>query len=647
MQAEVIVFRGVKTTFTYSLTNQESISIGDIVEVPFGKSKTKACVISISSIQSRKTKPILKRLDTHLPIPEQLVSLITWFRGYYQTTPYKAFQTVCGLKRKRAIQEKSDIHKTTEPPTLTPSQHHIVSDIKNKWETKKHVYIHGITGSGKSELYFNLATFAIEKGKQVLFLLPEIALTPQFTTLLISRFGQNVAVLHSGLTAKQKEEEWNRIQEGLATIIVGPRSAIFAPTTRLGLIIIDEEHEPSYKQDNHPRYLTHTIAEKRAENENALLCLGSATPNIERYKSAKYNHAVYSLTERATGAPLPNVRIIDMKEEASLGLKSHFSSQLISKITATLEDKKKVLILLNRRGYATQILCQRCGASPRCPECHLGYTYHNDKTFRCHRCAIKKEATNFCDNCNKYALAFFGLGTQKVDLELKRTFPNASILRLDRDTAKNLSAIESILTEFKESGDILIGTQMIAKGHDIKNVSLVGVLGIDSTLMMPDFRSPERTFQLLTQVAGRAGRHDDEGEVIVQSYNADHYAIQAAKHHDFLAFYEKELHFRETLSYPPYCDLVNIIFSGLDPISIEAVISDFHKKIVSFISTTSIQVMGPKPAPIEKVRDHYRWNIVFKCNHEDIDYLKSLIQIHLPDCKGIRIVVDFDPYHIL
>lgn len=648
MNADVIIFRGVPTLYAYAVNASltPTILIGAIVEVPFGKSVVKGLVVSLSS-SKKPVKSVLKLLDNYVSIPLSLVALILWLYEYYQTTPYKAFQTIAGLKKTRPLPDKTKPFTATEPPILTPIQETIVTDISTTWDKQKHHYLHGITGSGKTEIYLALSKKMLDNGKDVLFLLPEIALTPQFTLLIQSRFGSLVAVLHSGLTTKQKEIEWNRIYQGKAKIIIGPRSAVFAPCQHLGLIIMDEEHEPSYKQDNHPRYLTHTIAIERARLEGAVVLLGSATPNIERYHQTKTLYTLHTIKQRATGAPLPNVTIIDMKREVELGLKTFMSTQLTQQIHDCLEQKKKTLILINRRGFATFISCQRCGSSPHCPECQLGYTYHQDRSFRCHRCNIKIPATNYCDRCNKHSLMFSGLGIQKVQLELKRAFPSAHILRLDKDVAKNLKEIEHILTTFKTEGDILIGTQMIAKGHDIEGVNLVGVLGIDTTLSMPDFRSPERTFQLLTQVAGRAGRHLDVGTVLVQTYRADHYAIKAAKNHDFDSFFKEEIEFRESLNYPPFCSLINIIFSALEKEEAECVAQDFYKKIEPFLNDHPIQIMGPKPAPIEKTKDFYRWNMVFKFQETESSFLKSLIKLHLPQSDLVRIIVDFDPYHIL
>lgn len=648
MNADILIFRGVVTLYTYTVDKEKtpSIQVGSIVTVSFGKSTVKGLVVSLASSKS-SLKPILKEHTDYIAIPEPLVSLILWFYNYYQTTPYKAFQTISSLKKIRPLPQLIHNDPIDIPPPLTHHQKHVVESISNNWIDQKHIYLHGITGSGKTEVYLALSKKILDQGKDVLFLLPEIALTPQFTTLIQRRFGTLVAVLHSGLTPKQKEIEWNRIYHGHAKIIIGPRSAIFAPCQNLGLIIMDEEHEPSYKQENHPRYLTHTIALERSRSEHASLILGSATPNIERYYQTQTLYSLYTLKERATGAPLPQVITVDMKKETELGLKTFISNQLYTHIQECLEKKKKTLILINRRGFATFINCQRCGSAPQCPECHLGYTYHQDRSFRCHRCHIKIPATNYCERCNKHSLMFSGLGIQKVQLELKRTFPNANILRLDKDIAKNLNEINSILNTFKQEGDILIGTQMIAKGHDIEGVNLVGVLGIDTTLSMPDFRSPERTFQLLTQVAGRAGRHKDPGTVIVQTYRADHYAIKAAQNHDFDSFFEEEINFRESLNYPPFCSLINIIFSALEKETAYCVAQKFFNAIQPFLEGYLVDIMGPKPAPIEKAQDYYRWNIVFKFQQTDASFLKSLIKLHIPKHNDVRIIVDFDPYHIL
>lgn len=657
MIADVLIFRGVDTFYSYSVPSTLLVSVGQSVKVPLGRYAVSGVVMKLHNQHPEgiTLKPIIG-LDEKKPVlTENLVELIIWLSAYYHTTPYKAYQTIVSQKRPRIL--------TTTPPQLiyNPPQYTLNADqllaidtIKNSKDSC--FYLFGITGSGKTEVYMQLAYQCQLNNQGVLILVPEIALTPQFTTVFSSRFGDIISVIHSGLTAKEKDIEWQRIKDGHATIVIGPRSAIFAPVKQLGLIVVDEEHEPTYKQDTHPRYDAKVIAEHRRGVCQATLIYGSATPSIETFSRTSSNNPsrfsnihLLRLDYRATGQLLPSVDIIDMKKVFESGHKELISPQLMTLIQDRIHKKEKVMILLNRRGYAPYVACQKCGNVHVCTECKLSYTYHRDKFFRCHRCDITAPITNTCPTCKSNQLAFTGAGTQKIELMLRRTFPDASILRLDKDSAKKSNDIDALLTQFKQSGDVLIGTQLIAKGHHIESVTLVGVLGVDTLLNMPDFRSAERSFQLVTQVAGRAGRGKKLGHVIVQTVHPEHFALQHARGHHYEDFYQEEMSYRRPFDYPPYRTLINIIFSSTSQTELTKTTNRYQKWFEGFKTDyhEHIQIIGPKPAPFEFIRNHYRWNCLLKIDHAFAKSLKQKLA-QLPSAKKeVRVMIDFDPFNIL
>jgi primosomal protein N' (replication factor Y) len=429
-------------------------------------------------------------------------------------------------------------------------------------------------------------------------------------------------------------------------VVIGPRSALFAPLHELGLIVIDEEHDTSYKQDATPRYFTHSVASFIAKQKNALLVFGSATPALSSYYFyQKHPQQLLEMNDRTNAKSLPEVSIINTQNEPPS--EAGITPSLELAIQEHLNKKEKVMILLNRRGYSPYILCQACKKPLLCPHCQLSLTYHQDKTFRCHRCEYMTPMTHTCPSCKKNRLGFLGTGIQKVESELIKRFSGAHILRLDRDTATTPKKMEAILNNFKESGDILIGTQLIAKGHDIESVTLVGVLGIDATLGLPDYTAPEKAFQLITQVAGRAGRGQKSGRVIVQTYQPDHYAIVHASRHDFKAFYEEELSYRKALFYPPFSQIFHFIFSGKQALLVKKEAQRFYQKIRPLLDE-SVQCTGAMPAPIEKINNHYRWSIVMKIPLERAQALKiTLKPLCVPSSSIVKIIADFEPKSIL
>ena len=441
--------------------------------------------------------------------------------------------------------------------------------------------MHGITGSGKTEIYLQLIKRELEKGKTAIVLVPEISLTPQTIERFTSRFGkEKIAVLHSKLSNGERFDQWNKIKEGKAQIVIGARSAIFAPIKNLGIIIIDEEHDSSYQSESTPQYDALEIARKIADEENIKLVLGSATPDTRTYKNAVEGKiALIELTKRANNAKLPEVEIVDLRDELSNGNHNMISEKLKNEIQRNLENKNQTILFLNRRGFSNFIMCKTCGNVIKCKRCDISMTYHKDEhKLKCHYCGLEEHVPNKCPSCGSKELKYSGAGTQKLEEEVHKLFPKASTIRMDIDTVTKKHSHEDILTKFKEDKiDILIGTQMIVKGHDFPKVTLVGVISADNALNIGDYRASEITFQVLTQVAGRAGRGEQNGKVIIQTYNPDHYAIECAKEQDFKKFYQIESKIRKTLKYPPFCDIIVLDFSSLSRQEIQRDTKKLHQ----------------------------------------------------------------------
>jgi len=654
MIATVCVFRGVNQTFDYLIPEHLSSLVfpGTHVLVPFGNYRTKALVLEINdSSEFENLKPIDSYEESLPQLPLEFVTWIPWFSKTYHTTPYKAYQTIIGTRKFRDNDASLNHTITPSPLTLNCEQQLTMDSILERDGYSSHL-IHGITGSGKTEIYLRLAETMLKQGKHVIICCPEISLTPQFREQFSERFHDHVVVIHSGLTAKQRDLGWSALYSDKAKLVIGPRSAIFSPATTLGLVIIDEEHDSSYKQDNHPRYYTHDLAHWRCQFHQCPLVLGSATPSVTTFltyqklarttpQQASYNQ----LMHRATGSVLPTMQCINMTETESKD--QLLSPPLIQAIQGCLDRKEKVMLLLNRRGYSPYVICQSCKQIHQCPHCQMSYTYHQDKTFRCHRCDITLPFTHQCSHCKKPHLAFGGVAIQKIETELYQQFTQATIVRLDKDSAKTAKQIETCLNHFKKKGDILIGTQLIAKGHHIEAVTLVGILAIDTQLNIPDFSASEKTFQLITQVAGRAGRGKKKGHVIIQTHQPDHYAIDTALNHDFDGFIDHEAAFRSELKYPPFCELTHIILSCPDLKLLKSYAGFCKQHLTTYPFSESVQFIGPGPAPIEKVRDHFRWRIILKHFKTDNDAIRNFIQTLPKPGSSIRVVIDFNALSLL
>ena len=544
--------------------------------------------------------------------------------------------------------------EASRPLELNPEQRQARDAVVSAIGSQQPPFLlQGITGSGKTEVYLQIIQGALDKGKTAILLVPEISLTPQMTERFIARFGEKVAILHSGLSNGEKYDEWRKVERGDAQVVVGARSAIFAPIKNLGVIIIDEEHEASYKQDSNPRYHAREVAILRAQYNQAALVLGSATPSLEsRARAGKGVYQHLRLTQRANPlATIPEVQVIDFRDYIGQNETSNFTPPLLEAIKDRLDKKEQVVLMLNRRGYSSFVMCRECGTVDSCPNCDISLTLHMDtKTMNCHYCGFSKGIPHVCPNCQSRSIRYYGTGTQKAYDELAELFPQARILRMDVDTTRRKGSHQTLLDQFGQGqADILLGTQMIAKGLDFPNVTLVGVLNADTALNLPDFRSSERTFQLLTQVAGRAGRAEKAGQVLIQSYNPDHYAIRFAKEQDYEGFYAYEMSIRRQLGYPPYYFTIGITLSHKKEEEVVKRAYEVMGILRSGLSETS-KILGPTPKPIARTHNLYHYQILIKYRLEDelgptLNQVLALTQER--ENSEFRLIIDHEPQQFL
>lgn len=542
----------------------------------------------------------------------------------------------------REFEEQKEIKKiTSKDVELTDKQKEVVENIENL--DKKYFLIRGITGSGKTEVYIKLIKDALKEKKGSIFLVPEISLTPQMKDRFAREFGEEVAVLHSNISDKDKQREWLSIISGEKKVVLGARSAIFAPVKNLAYIIIDEEHENSYKQDTNPRYNAKYVAIKKAILEDCKVVLGSATPDVESYYLAKKNQFhLEILDKRYNDAKLPEIKLVDMKEEEN----SFFSRELLKSIRETLLRGEQVILLLNRKGYSTMIQCKDCGHIEECEHCSIKLSYYEStKRLKCNYCGREKRFLGKCSKCGSTNLYFGGKGTEQIEEKLKEYF-NVPIVRVDSETARQKDFYEKTYFDFlNKKYDIMIGTQMIAKGLHFPNVTLVGVINGDLILSFPDFRASEKTFQLITQVAGRAGRGDKSGKVIIQTYQPENYVMENIKNSDYDKFYEKEIGMRDILEYPPFSKTINIGFSHTD----EKILEEVSNEFFHLIKRDYVMVFVPNKSLVYKVKDRYRKNIFIKGEKSKINYFKKelLNVLEKFDSRGCRIVIDVDPINLI
>ncbi len=537
-----------------------------------------------------------------------------------------------------------------KPPEPTPHQAKALDEIFHAIDDEKFApfLLHGVTGSGKTEIYLRAIARVIERGRRALVLVPEIALTPQLVGRFRARFGADVAVLHSALGRGERLDEWTRVRRGMVRVAVGARSAVFAPFENLGLIVVDEEHDGGYKQEEKVRYHARDFAVVRARSDKAIVILGSATPSLEgRHNAATGRYKLLELPSRVHDRPMPRVEMVDMRT-APPGRTAFLSAKLEEAIETNLTAGRQTLLFLNRRGFAPFLMCVQCGHTFGCPHCNMSLTYHQrDRSVRCHLCDYRASALNLCPECKGANIKMFGVGTERVEDEVGRIFPEARVARMDRDTVSRKGELERILASLKDGGiDILVGTQMIAKGHDYPGVTLVGVVLAETSLNFPDFRAAETTFSLLAQVAGRAGRGADPGVVMVQTFNPDHYAIRSALEHDYEGFAAHENKLRRKLGYPPHTRLAALKFTGRNALKVRDAAQAAGKLARR---TKGVEVLGPAPAPWSKVKGQYRWQLLIKSAssrraREAARYAFKGTEGKFP---SIKIAADVDPLRLL
>jgi primosomal protein N' (replication factor Y) len=612
---------------------------------------------------------ILPELETRAPKQAAIIQTLVREGGHAKLTVLlreadTTASTVKALEKKDfVIREREvvardpfadDVVLPTKPLDLTPDQKQALGMIVESLDSTEPdtILLHGVTGSGKTEVYLQAIAHCLESGREAIVLVPEISLTPQTVERFRSRFGDQVSVLHSALGDGERFDEWTRIHEGRSRIVVGARSALFAPFVNVGLIVVDEEHETTYKQDEAPRYNARDIAVMRGKMESATVLLGTATPSLESWNNCRVGkYKLATLPKRIDDRLMPVMEVVDMRAEAALrGGAQIFSRRLEDEIGARLDRGEQTILFLNRRGYARQMMCQKCGHVAMCEDCTVSYTYHRQaKQLMCHLCGRVKPAPEICPQCADPGIRYTGLGTEKIESIAQQRFKKAVIARMDSDTMTTKNAYRKTLDAFRAGRiHILIGTQMIAKGLDFPNVTLVGIIFADQSLYVPDFRAGERTFQLLTQVSGRAGRGDVPGRVIVQSYTPFHPALNCAIEHNFKGFVDEELEVREALDYPPATHMAIMHFRGEEEIHVHTAAQDFVERLRPRLST-EFDVVGPLPAPIARVRNKFRYQIqvrgarILRLGR----ILREMVVEHPHQSKGVDVFVDIDPQSLM
>lgn len=655
---EVITSLPIDRTFQYSVPDnvQYEPRIGKRVHIPFRSAKRIGYIVKLEDrAMVEFPKPIIDVIDEEPIFTPEMVELAGWIRNNYFCTWGEALEAMIpgALKHgktsmKTRVEEEPLEVVPTQPHEPNKEQQKVLDDInKCLGEARHEVFLlHGITGSGKTEIYLQAMERVLSKGRSGVILVPEISLTPQTVERFMSRFGDEVAVFHSRMLQSAKFNEWKRIKEGKARIVVGPRSAIFSPLEDPGIFIVDEEHEPSYKQEDVPRYHAREVAIERARIARVPVILGSATPSLESYhKAMSGEYRLVELTQRIKEQQLPKVKLVDMRLDMDTRVGKKVVSRIMAEALSTdIAKKQQALIFLNRRGFSTFVICRGCGYVLKCSKCDSPMVFHQTKKeLICHYCNHRLTPPSICPECNEDYLMYKGTGTQKVEEELRRRLPNANIARMDSDTMSKRGAHEKVLMAFKKHElDIIVGTQMIAKGLDFPKVTMVGVVSADANLNLPDFRSGERTFNLITQVAGRAGRGDLGGEVIVQTFTPEHYAIRLAAKHDYDGFYSKEIQSRRELLFPPFTSLVKItVRSRIEDNAIRAsekLAEALKKKI------PGVDMLGPAPSPMAKLRGYYRWNILIRANDREsiVKELRAALK-GFRKGSGVFMAVDVDP----
>src|SRR5881398_2836485 len=632
----LVTTRALARPFTYELV--DGAAKGAVVSVPLGRSRRRGVVVELVDEPPAGIEPV--PIDSVLDeLPPVLVDLALWVADYYGSTPGRALELIAPVKRKRRKEqappgERQALTDEAEPPELTSEQVAALARIKACLDAGGgHFLLYGETGSGKTEVYLQACAAALERGKTAIVLVPEIALTPQTLGRFQARFGDAVALLHSGLTDAERRDERERIALGEAKVVVGARSAVFAPLREVGVICIDEEHDPSYKQESDPRYDARTVAAKRAALEGAVAIFGSATPRPESWQALER----LELGGRIA-APMPTVRVVDLRQETGYPL----SAPLLAELGRLAEDGGKAILLLNRRGVAPALHCRACGVTRRCSNCDVAFTLHGDQTLRCHHCGAREPAGETCPACGSPELARIGAGTQRLERELERHVPELERIRLDADAVAKPEDLRQALERFASADRaVLVGTQMVAKGHHFAGVELAAVVDADTGLGLPDFRAEERTFQLLTQLAGRSGR-DAPGRVLVQTFQPESRAVEHAARHDVAGFLAGELERRRALGYPPFRHLVRVLVSGPEPADATRVLEELKAGLPEF------ELLGP--APLLRLRGRHRAQLVGKTDRPRAlaSRAAALLAAAAPAMRraGLTAVVDVDPQSV-
>ena len=659
MYADVAVCLPLSRTFVYKL--DAPVKVGCRVVVPFRHRDREGFIVGLRNdapaIEIHSVKSVI---DPSPLLRPEIFELCRWISRYYVSPLGEVLKSALppGIKAVRAVYDRpisrnSEMVGGHRPPLqLTPEQAGALDAIC-KAEGFRTLLLHGVTGSGKTEIYLRAAEHFLAAGKSSLILVPEIGLTPQLTDRFTERFPGKTAVLHSSLTKRQRIDEWLRIDAGEAPVVIGTRSAVFAPLDNIGLIVVDEEHENSYKQEELPRYHARDTAVMRAKLARAAAVLGSATPSMESFHNAKTDKYAYvPVMTRVEDRSLPQVEIINMREEyAEAGKQVVFSRRLLQAVAARLERSEQTMILLNRRGYAAFLLCRKCGFNFQCNACSVTLTYHRTiNKLLCHYCGLARRPPDRCPECDSEYIHYVGEGTERLEDDLKKLYPDARIGRVDRDTMRHIRDFERVLGGFRRGDiDILVGTQMIAKGHDFPRVTLVGVIGADAPLSLPDFRAAERTFQLLTQVSGRSGRGDQPGEVVIQSYFPDHYTFQLAVTQRFEDFYARESRYRKTMFYPPFTSLAGVLVNDRDAARAAALARDVGEFLDS-VRTNAMRILGPAPAPLERLKKVHRHQLLIKsASRTALHHMLQRLQTYVEEKKigPTRVIIDVDPISLL
>lgn len=659
MVAEIIInttAKDLNKTFDYIVPREleNTIKIGTNVLVPFGNGdKTvNGYVIGLKTNSVYATKEIIEVYNNYLDESKIKFAEIMARRYFCNVSDCVKLMLPSGNVKNRTKKKEYTYIEKDRAKKLTEEQSYAFNKINETIinNQNKEFLIYGVTGSGKTEVYLQLIDSSLRNGKSAIVLVPEISLTPQMVDRFIARFGEEeIAIIHSKLSKGERTENWQRIYNGQARIVIGARSAVFAPVNNLGIVIIDEEHDASYKSESTPRYNAKDIARYICRKSKAPLVLGSATPDIGTYYKSP---EILMLKKRANNSNLPEVEIIDMRDELLNGNKSVLSYRLLEEIKNNLETKKQTIIFLNRRGFSTCVVCKECGYAVKCPRCNITLTHHlKDKKLKCHYCGYERDIVATCPKCSGKTMNYSGVGTQKLELEIQSIFPNASIIRMDVDTTSKKDSHEEILDKFKNDNiDILIGTQMVVKGHHFPNVTLVGVITADTSLNIDDYRANERTFQLLTQVAGRAGRENLPGKVIIQTFNPDSYSIEYSKKQDYEGFFETEIKFRKELKYPPFYDIILFVISSKKEDQVIEISEYLHKVLTNSNIGGKILIYKPQPAPISRINNKYRWRMIIKAKTDNtivMEINKILSEFYKTKIKDVSIVVDINPANMM